>query len=394
MMKVAIVLASPLPVPAVKGGAIETLVTNLINQNEVHKELKLSIFSSFDHEALAASREYKYTHFVWIRYNILNKAVNLVTRSYSKITGISIPHFGILKTIQKLKRGDYDYIVVEGSISLLASISKKYDTSTIFFHLHSTTLFANPEVYNSCKKVIVVSDFLKNQVELRTQLRSDRIAVLRNCVDLTKFSCINKQGARLKVRGKYKIHDDEIVICFVGRIDEGKGLRELFRALSLIPKELRYSLLVIGSPGLFFGKSKIETPYYKEIIAMALNLKRNVVFTGFVHNDRIPEMLSASDILVVPSTGEEAQGLVVLEGFAAGLPVVTTDSGGIPENVNNDSAVVISRDEEMIYSLSWSIKELILSSEKRQEMGNAGMCHVKQYNCLNYYREFIDILNS
>ncbi|HBE41972.1 MAG TPA: hypothetical protein DDW27_12340, partial [Bacteroidales bacterium] len=151
-MKVAIVLASPLPVPSVKGGAIETLVTNLIDQNEVFKELDLYIFSIFDHEAIIESRKYKFTHFNWIRYSLRNKVINLITRSYSRITGATVPHYGILQTIKKLKRGDFDYVVVEGSIQMLAAISQRFNNSRIYFHLHSATLFANPEVYNFCRK--------------------------------------------------------------------------------------------------------------------------------------------------------------------------------------------------------------------------------------------------
>ena len=103
-------------------------------------------------------------------------------------------------------------------------------------------------------------------------------------------------------------------------------------------------------------------------------------------------MLAATDILVVPSTGEEAQGLVVLEGFASGLPVITTDSGGIPENISTDCAMMVKRDENFIKNLSFSIQDLLVSQEKRLLMGEAGLRHALNYSSISYYRNFVDIL--
>ena len=394
MMKVAIVLGSRLPVPSVKGGAIETLVTNLIDQNEVFREMDLTVISSHHRMAVSEARKYSAADFVWIRYTFLNKVINLITRTYTKATGVFIPHFGILQTIRKLRGRQYDFIVIEGSIQMLSAIAGRFDNSRVFFHLHSATLFSDPGVYNSCSKVIVVSEFLKEQVVLNTKLTEDRIAVLKNCVDLNKFNKIDRNSARLKIRERYRVNDHELVISYVGRIDEGKGVRELIRSLALTRKELKYTLMIIGSAGLNFGRSGQDTEYYKEIMTLALSLKQNVIFTGFIHNDRLPEMLAATDILVVPSIGEEAQGLVVLEGFAGGLPVITTDSGGIPENINPDCAIMVRRDSDFIINLSLAIQDLVLSNEKRLRMGTAGLSHASKYGCVNYYRNFISILSS
>ncbi|MFZ2340683.1 MAG: glycosyltransferase family 4 protein, partial [Bacteroidales bacterium] len=338
--------------------------------------------------------KYSATNFIWIRYTLINKVINLITRTYTKVTGVFIPHFGILQTIRKLGRKHYDYIVVEGSIQMLSAIAERFDNARVYFHLHSATLFSNPDVYKSCSKVIVVSEFLKGQVLSNTKLTEDRIEVLKNCVNLDKFRKIGRKSARSKIRERYRIKDNELVISYVGRIDEGKGVRELIRSLALTRKELKYTVMVIGSAGLNFGRSGNDTEYYKEIMTLALSLKQNVIFTGFIHNDLLPEMLAATDILVVPSIGEEAQGLVVLEGFAAGLPVITTDSGGIPENISTDCAIMVRRDNDFVTNLSMAIQDLVLSGEKRLRMGTAGLSHVSNYSCVNYYRNFITILNG
>jgi len=391
-MKVAVVLGSQLPVPAVKGGAIETLVTNLVDQNEICKEMELTIISSYDSQAAEEAVKYRSTKFRWIKYTVFNKIINLFTRIYARISGTVIPHLGILQTIHILRTGRYDYIVVEGSIQMLSAISGKFDPSKILFHLHSATLFAKPEVFSLCKKVIVVSEYLKEQVSIHTGLSDDRTEVLKNCIDLEKYFRIDKQRARMNVREKYRIKESDLVVSFIGRIDEGKGVRELLRSLAITPGRMKYTLLIIGSAGLSFGKTGTETDYYKEIMALALSLKNNVIFTGFVHNNKIPEMLAATDILVVPSTGEEAQGLVVLEGFASGIPVITTDSGGIPENISTDCAMMVKRDENFIKNLSFSIQDLLVSQEKRLLMGEAGLRHALNYSSISYYRNFVDIL--
>ena len=155
-MKIAVVLGSQLPVPSIKGGAIETLVTILVDQNEIFKELELTIISSYDRQAVDEAAKYHSTQFRWVKYTVINKIINLITRLYAKITGTIIPHHGILQTIRFLKIGKYDYIVVEGSIQMLSAISGRFDSSRILFHLHTATLFSKPKLFSLCKKVIVV----------------------------------------------------------------------------------------------------------------------------------------------------------------------------------------------------------------------------------------------
>lgn len=392
-MKVAIVLGSQLPVPAVKGGAIETLVTNLVDQNEICKEIEMTVISSYDSQAVAEAAKYASTQFRWIKYTFINKIVNVFTRLISRISGKCIPHLGILETIHILKTGRFDFIVIEGSIQMLSAIAERFNSSQILFHLHSATLFSKPELFSLCKKVIVVSEYLKEQVSIHTGLSDNRTEVLKNCIDLEKYFRIDRQRVRMNLRERFRIKESDLVVSFVGRIDEGKGVRELLRALAITPRSMKYTLMIIGSAGLYFGKTATETAYYKEILALALSLKNNVIFTGFIHNDKIPEMLATADILVVPSTGEEAQGLVVLEGFASGLPVITTDSGGIPENISTDCALMVKRDEYFIENLSLAIQDLLLSRERRLKMGEAGLRHALDYSSSSYYRNFVDILS-
>ena len=59
MLRVCLILPKGLPVPNTKGGAIESLVTDLINQNEIEKKLDITVYSIYDEKAYIESKKYK-----------------------------------------------------------------------------------------------------------------------------------------------------------------------------------------------------------------------------------------------------------------------------------------------------------------------------------------------
>jgi glycosyltransferase involved in cell wall biosynthesis len=393
-MKLAIIVPSQLPVPSVKGGAIETLVTGLINKNEEKRLLDITIFSTYNKEAVFESKKYLYTCFIWIRYNLFNKIINIATHYYSKISRKPIPHFGVLQIIYHLKKFQFDLVVIEGNEQVIIPLYKVVGKSKILFHLHSATLFSTPEVFNFCKKIIVVSNYIKNLVLMKTQRTDKDVVVLQNCTDIPVFCRKNNLKFREIILSKYHISEDDVVICFTGRIDKQKGIKELMQALLQIPDNLPFKLIIAGSTGLNFGLSNIKTEFYSEVLNLAKNLGNKVIFAGFIRNVEIPQILVASDISVVPSLGEDAAPLTIFESLAAGLPIVTTDSGGIPEYITDKCAIVVKRDENFIKNLSSAIQKLIISKEKREAMGDAGFIHVQKYNYDNYYTDFLKILTE
>ena len=80
-MKIAIICSSGLPVPAVKGGAIETLVEIICKENEVYKKLDIDVYSIYDEEAIVESKKYEKSNFIYLCKNknymkIRNKLVS------------------------------------------------------------------------------------------------------------------------------------------------------------------------------------------------------------------------------------------------------------------------------------------------------------------------------
>jgi glycosyltransferase involved in cell wall biosynthesis len=109
----------------------------------------------------------------------------------------------------------------------------------------------------------------------------------------------------------------------------------------------------------------------KELIKESEDIKDQVIFTGFIDYKEMPSFLKIANVIVVPSMWEEPFGLTVLEAMAAGVPLIATRSGGIPE-VCEGAAILIDRDNivnqlaDAIVHLYENPKEAELLKEKAQ----------------------------
>ena len=162
---------------------------------------------------------------------------------------------------------------------------------------------------------------------VREVLRSDglpeaRLIVVPDGVDLDAYRapCADSAG----VRASLGIPGDAWLIGSVGHLDRSKGRRHLVDALlDLRIEHGAAHLLLVG-----------EGPARRDLDRQVgeLGLGRRVTFAGF--RDDVPDLLGALDVFAFPSTSE-GLGSSVLEALAAGVPVVATTAGGIPEAVRD-----------------------------------------------------------
>ena len=132
----------------------------------------------------------------------------------------------------------------------------------------------------------------------------------------------------------YNVGNDEPVLLFAGRVSQEKGVNEIpdiyNKAKELVPK-LR---LVIAGTG----------PYEEELIKVI----PDAVFLGWVDHDKLPEVYSAADLLILPSKFDTFS-CVVLESMSCGLPVVAYKSKG-PKDIIEDekNGYLVTTPDEMI----------------------------------------------
>ena len=164
---------------------------------------------------------------------------------------------------------------------------------------------------------------------LRRFPKRAKVAVVYNAVDTAK---LHSTSTSVSIRKELRIRNSDRLIGIVGNLSPVKGQLELIRAFAEARKRIpNLVLLIVGSALFNRGDG-----YQKQLLAEVrdLRLKPYVRFLG-QRND-VPAILTALDLLVMNSRSE-AFPLVALEGMAAGIPVLATAVGGLPELITHEA---------------------------------------------------------
>ncbi len=393
--RVAVVLPGNLPVPSVCGGAIETIVQLLIDENERVGALDVTVFSAYHPAAVARSAGYRKTRFSWIRQSHGLQCLDLCIRAARRLFAADFDRLGCRIIRRRIVKGLFDMVVVQGNPAHLLALAKTIPKDRLVLHLHAN-LFKDLSNYNlsigrAAGLYIAVSDFVKEKTLANAGVAPEHVWVIRNPIDLQRFTRSGGSGRPVELVRRYAIQPDEVILLFVGRIVESKGLRELLHALAAVPGEAKCRLFVVGSFGSAFGKEDRKNSFHREMAALASPMGSRVTFTGFVHNSELAPYFALADIVVMPSLCDEAAGMVAMEAMASGVPVVTTNAGGIPEYVNESCAVILDRDDGLVASMAQAIERLAADSQLRHVMGQAGIQHSTSFSPSRFYEDYLKL---
>jgi len=203
--------------------------------------------------------------------------------------------------------------------------------------------------------------------------------VVRNGVEVRPVD----SQLRASMRERFGIAKQELVILQVCFMIQVKGVETMLAAASLLLKKhagIRFLLVGDGT----------ELENYRQL-AVKLGIEKSVIFTGLISNPTDVGIFDAADIYCQPSIWQEACPLAVLEAMSFGLPVIASNTGGIPELVHDErSGVLVPVGDQR--ALCRAMERLIVSPELRRRMGREGLRSVLNGHMItDTTRKYVDL---
>lgn len=229
--------------------------------------------------------------------------------------------------------------------------------------LEKAYLFFCKSFFGNPSKVVFPSSHIRDTYDRLGFFKNSAKVVLGNPLPL---------NVNIK-KPKKNNSDKKTVFAFVGQIEEYKGIIGLLKTLPGLGGD--WKLLVAGD-----GKAITES---KKI---SLDLGR-VVFYGHLNQDELEQKIwSEADVLINPSMVAESFGMVVIEAYAKGIPVLASDSGALPEIVKDGKTGWIFKSGDW-YDLRHRLEFIIANQQTVKELSVNCLKEAERYAMTNYLKE-------
>lgn len=297
---------------------------------------------------------------------------------------MSIPYNLRAEKIIESMKLDIIHVQTEFGIGLLARRMAKKLNIPLVYTYHTTwedyTHYINPmhmkTIEKGSKNLVailskslckparfVVTPSLKTKELLVGYGVKQAIKVIPTGLDLNRFRSTEEgHTKRLEIQKKYKLNDDQLVLIFVGRIGEEKGLDILIDAFVNL-SDINVKLLIVG------GGPQLKS--YQDLI-VDKGVQQQIILTDKVPNSEVPYYYQLADAFVSASM-TETQGLTFIEAMASGCPVLGSDPAVLEE-------LVISGETGFLFKGSIELELLIrkLNSMSDDELSIMKMRAVQQ----------------
>jgi colanic acid/amylovoran biosynthesis glycosyltransferase len=262
---------------------------------------------------------------------------------------------------------------------------KRFFVISFSFTAHANDIFAPrsfeiglDKLVGAARAIVTETDYAERFLRERFPNRADRIRRIYNGLNLAEFERADFSATPALIVG-------------IGRLIAKKGFVDLIRACGLLAERgTSFHCEVIG-----------EGPLKEELCDQVdqLDMQGRVTFSGAQPQHDIRRRLAAANVFVLPSIvdaegGSDNLPTVIMEAMATGLPVVSTNVGGIPEMVvENETGFLVQPSDAV--ALADKIEAIISDRSLAQKLGNAGYERARKlFSIENNVRELRALVTS
>lgn len=322
-----------LPVPPVKGGAVEHWVHEVVHRLDP-QQFNLTVFSRPSGQTLVNG-----VHYVGIPWTRLEQAFywlkERVTwrnplRYVAKIQNVM--SYGCRVAAQL---APFDTVIIHNEPNLLLFITRQASQKLVL-HMHNDHLthrafrWMYRKALHKADLVICVSQYIKSNAVQYFPEHAHKFVVLFNATDPLLFKPYGELAHQV-LQDTVPLSSEHQYLLYVGRLTPEKGVDVLIKAFALALQQMPTLRLIITGSSFFEGA--VKTSYQKSLIMLAKPISHAIVFTGFIPHEKLKYLYSSVDLIVLPSVWQDPCPLVVLEAMASGTCLVASKVGGVPEVV-------------------------------------------------------------
>lgn len=399
-MEVAIITSGYLPVPPTKGGAVENIIYTIIQENERFHACDFTVYSCSDQ-----NREtFHFTKINQIQTGTLTKVLDRTLYYFAKKVLkkkhlISYRYFfqrmAFMREVGKeLKAHSFERVVLENNVVMFRALEyrdnlEKYK-GKIYYHAHNELgkTLGYDRYLRQTKKIIGVSDYITGCFQKLIGTQMTEYVTVHNTIDEKLFEKRISQAEKDALKKKLGIEPGFPVLLFAGRIAKEKGILELLEALSGLEDDC-FTLLVAGNA---FYNTDIKDGFEEQLKQIAKKISGKIIFTGLIPYSKMYQYYQLADLCILPSVWQEPCGMSMIECLASGTPLITTRTGGVPENVTE--ATVLLDTKNLMETLREQLHKYLNEPEKLCKLKEkTAKCTYRPETIAQYYHHFIRALD-
>jgi len=357
-LNVLMICTEKLPVPNIRGGAIQTYICGVAPILSQHH--RITLLGRTDPELPNEETV------DGIRY------VRLRSDNSFEIYAQEVYDFLLLS------QEKYDIIHIFNRPRLVIAVRQAMPEARIFLSMHNDMF--KPEklsrgegsgVLAQTEKIITISNYIGNTICGYFPEAVPMVRTIYSGVDLSRFSpwleSDAARQARDAIRNEHQLGSKKVIL-FVGRLTRNKGPHVLIKALSHL-EHSDAALVVVG--GTWYQDETVFSDYVSYVRALAAKSSIPVILTGYVPAQEVHRWFYAGDVFVCTSLWEEPLARVHFEAMATGLPFLTTARGGNPEVIRDGNGILIENPHDP-HEYAHHLNRLLSDLEMSRQMGLRG----------------------